>query len=118
MTLLTGDYGQTLPVTLLSRPDDELSTYLKSSILWLNIKILNLSKNMRVQSQGDRFGEIILKQFIDIGNDKIPRDDLADCITFPVSILNQKPSISSQFIESKTELIQKVFPNVAPNYRD
>ena len=83
---------------------DELNACLKPSFLCKNVKILNLSKNMRVELQNPRPVQIFWKQLIDIGNDKIPVD------VFPVNFC--------QFIESKTKLMQKMFPKVARNYRD
>jgi hypothetical protein len=47
-------------------------------------------------------------QLIDIGNGKFSKDILTGCITFPKSFC--------QLTQSKAELIQKVFPNVAQNY--
>ncbi|KAJ8891306.1 hypothetical protein PR048_010822, partial [Dryococelus australis] len=82
--ILLGDFRQTLP----------------ASVLWKHVKILNLSKNMRVELQNYRSGKIFSKQLIDIGNGKIPSDVLSGCITFPDNFC--------QFTESTTKLIQKV----------
>lgn len=48
------------------------------------------------------------KQLLNIGNGKIQGDISTGCITFPADFC--------QFIESKTELIIKVFPNIVQNY--
>lgn len=64
---------------------------------------------MRFEVHNDRSGEIFSKKLIDIGYGKIPLDALTDWITFTVNFC--------QFTESITELIQKVFPNIAQNYR-
>lgn len=108
MILLSGDFRQTLPVVPRSTPADELNACLKSSNLWKHVKVLHLSKNMRVMLQNDQSGDIFSKQLIDIGNGKFPIDVLTGCITFPNSFC--------QLTQSKAELIQKVFPNVAQNY--
>ncbi|KAJ8895238.1 hypothetical protein PR048_000563 [Dryococelus australis] len=68
MILLAGDFRQTLPVIPWSTPADELNACLKASVLWKHVKILNLSKNMLVELQNDRYGEIFRKQLIDIGD--------------------------------------------------
>lgn len=108
MILLSGDFRQTLPVVPRSTQADELYACLKSSNLWKHVKVLHLSKNMRVMLQNDQSGDIFSKQFIDIGNGKFPIDVLTGCITFPESFC--------QLTQSRAELIHKVFPNVAQNY--
>ena len=110
MILLAGDFRQTLPVIPRSTPADELNACLKSSNLWKHVKILHLSKNMRVELQNDQSGNIFSKQLIDIGNGKFPVDMLTGCINFPQSFC--------QLTRSKDELIQKVYPDIARNYRD
>ncbi|GFQ74050.1 ATP-dependent DNA helicase [Trichonephila clavata] len=110
MILLAGDFRQTLPVIPRSTPADELNACLKSSNLWKHVKVLHLSKNMRVDLQNDQSGNIFSKQPIDIGNGKFPIDMLTGCINFPQSF--------SQLTRSKDELIQKMFPDVSQNYRN
>jgi ATP-dependent DNA helicase PIF1 len=110
MILLAGDFRQTLPVIPRSTPADELNACLKSSSLWKHVKVLHLSKNMRVELQNDQSGNIFSKQLIDIGNGKFPIDMLTGCINFPQSFC--------QLTRSKDELIQKVFPDVSQNYRN
>ncbi|XP_063987756.1 uncharacterized protein LOC135167948 [Diachasmimorpha longicaudata] len=110
MILLSGDFRQTLPVIPRSTPADELNACLKSSNLWKHVKVLHLSKNMRVELQNDQSGNIFSKQRIDIGNGKFPIDMLTGCINFPQSFC--------QLTRSKDELIQKVFPDVSQNYRN
>ncbi|XP_050057702.1 uncharacterized protein LOC126550363 [Aphis gossypii] len=75
-----------------------------------HVKVLHLSKNMRVELQNDQSGNIFSKQLIDIGNGKFPIDMLTGCINFPLSFC--------QLTRSKDELIQKVFPDVSQNYRN
>jgi len=64
---------------------DELNACLKSSNFWKHVKIIHLSKNMRVIWQNDQSGDKLSKQLIDIGNDDFPIDMLTGCITFPES---------------------------------
>ncbi|GBP37618.1 hypothetical protein EVAR_34655_1 [Eumeta japonica] len=98
------------PITVVPRstPDDKLNACLKSSNLWKHVKVLHLSKNMRVMLQNDQSGDIFSKRLLDIGNGKFPIDMLIGCIIFPESFC--------QLPQSKAELIQKAFPNVAQNY--
>ncbi|XP_026464650.1 uncharacterized protein LOC113367238 [Ctenocephalides felis] len=110
MILLAGDFRQTLPVIPRSTPADKLNACLRSSNLWKNVKVLHLSKNMRVKLQNDQSGNIFSKQLIDIGNGNFPIDMLTECINFPQNFCHLP--------QSKKELIQQVFPDVAQNYRN
>ncbi|KAI8116936.1 ATP-dependent DNA helicase pif1 [Lucilia cuprina] len=110
MILLAGDFRQTLPVIPRSTPADELNACLKSSVLWKHVKKLKLTVNMRVELQNDQSGEAFSKQLLDIGNGKISVDISTGCIQFPPGFC--------QFTESKSELIRKVFPNIAQNYKN
>ena len=76
MILLAGYFRQTIPAVPRSTPMDEFNACSKSSILWKNVMILNLSQNMCVKLQNDRSGYIFSKQLIDIGNDKMSADVL------------------------------------------
>ncbi|XP_039964217.1 ATP-dependent DNA helicase PIF1-like [Bactrocera tryoni] len=108
MILLAGDFRQILPVVPRSTPADELNACLKSSILWKYIKTLKLSINMRVELQEDQSGEVFSKRLLDIGNGIIAVDTSSGYITFSTNFCN--------LCESKTELMEMVFPNVAQNY--
>jgi ATP-dependent DNA helicase PIF1 len=109
MILLAGDFRQTLPVIPRSTPADELNACLKSSTLWKYVKTVKLNMNMRVELQNDRCGEVFSKQLLDIGNGNIPVDRSGYFI-FPANFCH--------FTESKTELIEMVFPNISQNYKD
>lgn len=93
---------------LLTPPPEPLNACLKSSILWKYIKTLKLSINMRVELQEDQSGEVFSKQLLDIGNGNIAVDTSSGYITFPTNFCN--------FCESKIELMEMVFPNIAQNY--
>uniref|UniRef100_A0A8D8T3L0 ATP-dependent DNA helicase n=1 Tax=Cacopsylla melanoneura TaxID=428564 RepID=A0A8D8T3L0_9HEMI len=110
MILLAGDFRQTLPVIPRATPADELNACLKSSVLWKHVKVLTLNMNMRVELQNDDSGRMFGKQLLDIGNGKIPSDPVTGCISFPLNFC--------QFAESKSDLIQKVFPNIAVNHQN
>ncbi|XP_069968843.1 uncharacterized protein [Bactrocera oleae] len=93
MILLAGDFRQTLPVIPRSTPADELNACLKSSNLWKHVKVLHLSKNMRVELQNDQSGNIFSKQLIDIGELRIYKSvDSAtnqdDVVNYPPEFLN------------------------------
>ncbi|XP_050059845.1 ATP-dependent DNA helicase PIF1-like [Aphis gossypii] len=90
MILLAGDFRQTLPVIPRSTPADELNACLKSSSLWKHVKVLHLSKNMRVESS-------------------------CKMTNLETYSLNNSLTLLTR---SKDELIQKVFPDVSQNYRN
>lgn len=60
--------------------------------------------NTRVEFQNNQSEEVVSKQLVDIDNGKISVDTSSECITFPADFC--------QLTESKTELIEKVFPNI------
>ena len=72
--------------------------------------MLKLNMNMRVELQNDQSGEVFSTQLLDIGNDKISVDSSSWYITFPTNFCH--------ITETKTKLIEKVFPNIAQNYKN
>ena len=65
---------------------------------------------MRVELENDQSGEVFSKQLLDIGNGKITVDSSSGYITFPTNFCH--------LTETKTKLIEKVFPNIAQNYKN
>jgi len=57
----------------------------------------------------DESGEIYSKQLLDIDNGKIPVESSSGYTIFPTNFCH--------LTESKTELIEKVFPYIAKNYK-
>ena len=51
LILLAGDFKQTLPIIPRSTPADEMNACLKNFNLWLHVKTLKLTTNMRVRLQ-------------------------------------------------------------------
>lgn len=110
MILLAGDFRQTLPVVPRSTPADEINACLKSSNLWKHVKTLKLTTNMRIALTNDQSAVVFSKQLLDVGNGRIPMDASTGLITLPTDFC--------QFTTSKAELIRKVFPNIAQNYKN
>jgi ATP-dependent DNA helicase PIF1 len=110
LILLAGDFRQTLPVISRSTPADEISSCLKYSSLWQHVKTLKLTTNMRVQLQNDRSAEVFAHQLLEIGNGKVPVDRSSGLISLPHNFCN--------FVASKQNLIEKVFPNIQTNYKN
>ncbi|GFV65181.1 ATP-dependent DNA helicase [Trichonephila clavipes] len=110
LILLSGDFRQTLPIIPRSTPAHELHSYLKSSVLWRHLQKLTLKTNMRVQLQRDASAGNFAKQLMDIGNGRMEIDESTQCITLPSNFC--------KITESIDELVQKVFPNIAQNYKN
>ncbi|GFW30504.1 ATP-dependent DNA helicase PIF1 [Trichonephila clavipes] len=110
LILLSGDFRQTLPIIPRSTPVDELHACLKSSVLWRHLQKLTLKTNMCVQLQRDASAGNFAKQLMDIGNGRMEIDESTQCITLPANFC--------KITESIDELVQKVFPNIAQNYKN
>ncbi|GFU70728.1 ATP-dependent DNA helicase [Trichonephila clavipes] len=110
LILLSGDFRQTLPIIPRSTPAEELHACLKSSVLWRHLQKLTLKTNMRVQLQRDASAGNFTKQLMDIGNGRMEIDESTQCITLPANFC--------KITESIDELVQKVFPNIAQNYKN
>ena len=110
MILLSGDFRQTLPVIPRSTVADELNAYLKSSNLWQYVKTLQLTTNMRVFLQHDETANVFAKQLLDIGNNKVAMDTSTGFITLPTDFCH--------ITDSKEELIQRVFPDIAQKFNN
>src|SRR5258705_7682153 len=108
--LLAGDFRQTLPVIPRSTPADEINACLKYSTLWRHVNTLKLTTNMRVQLQNYPSADLFSHQLLEIGNGKVPVDQTSGRITFPPNFCN--------LVNSKEELIGKVFHNLPTNFKN
>ncbi|XP_056630751.1 uncharacterized protein LOC130441204 [Diorhabda sublineata] len=110
MILLSENFRQTLPVIPRSTAADEMNACLKSSNLWRYVKKLQLTQNMRVALLNDTYAEDFSEQLLTIDNGQVPVDDSSRLISFPNNFCN--------FVSSKDELINNVFPNIISNYKN
>ena len=110
MILLSDDFRQTLPVIPRSTVADELNACLKSSNLWQYVKTHHLTTNMRVFLQQDETANVFAKQLLDIGNNKVAVDTSTGFITLPTDFCH--------ITDSKVELIQRVFPDIAQKFNN
>ncbi|XP_044597781.1 uncharacterized protein LOC123274285, partial [Cotesia glomerata] len=108
--LLAGDFRQTLPVIQRSTPADELNACLKYSYLWKYVKKITLSTNMRVHLLKDDSAKTFAQQLLDMGDGKIPVDPSTQEISFPQNFCQLQSSIE--------DLDNKVFPNIASNFKN
>jgi hypothetical protein len=109
LILLSGDFRQTLPVIPRSTSADELNACLKSSALWRHVQKLTFKTNMRVQLQLDASAERFARQLLDIGNGKMAIHESSQRITFPTKFCT--------FTATTHELIHKLLPNIAKNFK-
>ncbi|XP_067124547.1 uncharacterized protein [Centruroides vittatus] len=79
--LLCGDFRKTLPVVPRGTRADEVNDCLKSSSLWLKIKILHLKTNMRVNLNRDAKAKEFADLLIQIGDRKLKEKE--NYITIP-----------------------------------
>ena len=93
-----------------STPADEMNACLKNSNLWVHVKTLKLTTNMRVRLQNDDSGQTFSDQLLAIGNGKLPVDSIPGQIQLPAEFCN--------LVTSKNELIEKVFPNILNNIKN
>ncbi|XP_017461157.1 PREDICTED: uncharacterized protein LOC108354487 [Rhagoletis zephyria] len=111
LILLSGDFRQTLPVIPRSTPADELAACLKSSVLWLHVQKLCLKTNLRVHLlEQDASAQTFAEQLLDLGNGTMPTDGPDHFITLPTNFC--------VFTATASELIGKVFPDIAQNHRN
>lgn len=71
---------------------------------------LTLHTNMRVQLHNDQSADRFSKQLLEIGNGTFPIDNTTGLITLPGSFCT--------ILQSKEEMIGRVFPNIVQNHRN
>ncbi|XP_069185932.1 uncharacterized protein [Procambarus clarkii] len=106
LILPAGDFSLTLPVISQWTPVDEINACLKYSTFWCHVKTLKLTTNMRVQLQDE--DQIFSHQLLEIGNGNLPVDLTSGRISLPHNVYN--------FVTSKEEFIEQLFPNIKTNY--
>ncbi|XP_017489710.1 PREDICTED: uncharacterized protein LOC108377923, partial [Rhagoletis zephyria] len=104
--LLAGDFPQTLPVIARSTATEVLNACSKVSHLWNYVEKITLPTNMRVHLLQDASAQIFSKQLLDIGSSI---DRTTNEISFPSKFCQMQQSIQ--------DVIDRVFPNLAINYR-
>ncbi|XP_014779897.1 uncharacterized protein LOC106867162 [Octopus bimaculoides] len=106
--LLSGDFRQTLPVIHKGTRADEVRTCLQSSTLWLQVKTLSLSTNMRAHLFGKSMSAAFAEDILALGKGKVPKNDKGD-----ISI-----SELCNTVDSPSNLLETVFSNLKSNYAD
>lgn len=75
VVLLAGDFRQTLPVVPKGTLADQYKECIKSSHLWNKVKFFHLTKNMRVYLHNHASAEQFCKTLLEIGKDKITKNE-------------------------------------------
>lgn len=83
---------------------------LKASYIWSRVEKLTLSTNMRVHLLQDAAAQIFAKQLLDMGDGKLPIDPTTREISFPPNFCQMQSSIQN--------VVQKVFPDIANNFKN
>jgi ATP-dependent DNA helicase PIF1 len=110
VTVLAGDFRQTLPVIPRSTPANDLNAYLKASYLWRHVQKFTLSTNMRVHLVGDTTAQTFANQLMKLGNGEFPTDPTTNTITFPPDFC--------QAVSSVQEIVENIFPEIVNNYNN
>ncbi|XP_065915773.1 uncharacterized protein [Dysidea avara] len=83
---------------------------LKRSHLWDIVVVKQLHTNMRVHLCGDVAAGQFAEELLAIGDGKFPIDTLPDVV--------QLPDTMGTFVDSKEELVSRVYPDLFSNFRD
>ncbi|XP_054287893.1 uncharacterized protein LOC129003620 [Macrosteles quadrilineatus] len=109
VVLLSGDFGQTLPVIQRGTPADEINSCLKKSVLWSHIEQYHLVQNMRVSLHNDCDARQFSGDLLKIGEGRM-KTDQHKMISFPENF--------GHMVASAEELIASVFPDLQNNHYD
>jgi len=110
LLLLSGDFRQTLPVIPKGTPADEIKACLKKSHLWLHVRTLHLTTNMRVAFHGDTSAGNFSRRLLQVGEMTHPVDPATGELTFQKDLGN--------VVNNLDELVQNVYPNLGHMYKD
>ncbi|GFX05968.1 ATP-dependent DNA helicase [Trichonephila clavipes] len=78
VVLLTGDFRQTSPIIEIGTAADEINACLKVSYLWIKVKMLYLTTNMRVQLFSDVDSGAYAQKLLEIGEGPLDIDQEAN----------------------------------------
>ena len=104
--ILSGDFRQILPVVERGTKTDHINSCLKTSVMWINIRLMQLTKNMRVFLSNNQDTATFENYLLYIGNGMTQKNNGMDIITL------------GNIMENKNELISTIYKNVEDNYLD
>ena len=104
--ILSGDFRLILSVVKRGTKTDNINSYLKTSVMWKNIRSMKLTKNMRVFLSNNQDTAIFENHLLDIGNGMTQKNNSMDIIP------------CGNIMENKNELITTIYENVEDNLLD
>ena len=104
--ILIGDFRKILPVVKRDTKIDHINSFLKTSVMWKNIRLMKLTKNMRVLLSNNQDTATFENHLLDIGIVLTQKNNGMDIIP------------CGNIMENKNELITKIYKNVEDNYLD
>ena len=99
VVVFSGDFRQTLPVVTFGHQEEAVDLSIKRSYIWSQIKIKNLTKNLRIRNQdfeSIKFAEFLLK----LGEGKLEKDE-ENTVEIPNELFSTKNNL--------IEFIKEVF---------
>ena len=104
--ILSRDFRQILPVVKRGTKTHHTNSCLKTSVMWKNIRVMKLIKNMRVFLSNNQDTATFENHLLDIGNGMTQKNNGMDIIP------------CRNIIENKNELITTIYENVEDHYLD
>ena len=104
--ILSRDFRQILPVVKGCTKIDNINSCLKTSVMWKNIRLMKLTKNMRVFLSNYQDTATFENHLLGIGNGMTQTNNGMDIIPY------------GNIMENKNELITTIYEHVEDNYLD
>ena len=104
--ILSRYFKQILQVVKRGTKTDHINSFLKTSVMWKNIRLMKLTKNMRVFLSNNQDTATFENYLLDIGNGMTQKNNGMDIIP------------CGNIMENKNELITTIYENVEDNYLD
>ena len=98
--ILSKDFRKILPVVKRGTKTDHINSFLKTSVMWTNIRLMKLTKNMRVFLSNNQDTATFENHLLDIGNGMTKTNNGMDIIP------------NGNIMENKNELITTIYENV------
>ena len=110
LTILVGDFRQTLPVVCGGCRPDEVSSCIKWSYLWQKVKAYSLMTNMCVHLHNDRNAAQFAQTLLKVGNGKMLYQKNSYITTIPSDL-----AITTNDINTP---ITFIYPDLERNHKD
>ena len=104
--ILSRYFRQILPLVKRGTKKDHINSFLKTSVMWTNIRLMKSTKNMKVFLSNNQDTATFENHLLDIGNGVTQKNNGMDIIPF------------GNIMENKNELITTIYENVEENYLD